>query len=58
MLNQTPPERLADAAGRPYFLWDTEMTAAPSATTRSPSLAATATSSFAPPSHDRPRVVE
>ena len=22
----TPPNRLVDAAGRPYFLWDTEMT--------------------------------
>jgi hypothetical protein len=26
MLNQTPPARLVDAAGRPYFLWDAEMT--------------------------------
>ena len=22
----TPPDKLVDAAGRPYFLWDTEMT--------------------------------
>lgn len=26
VLNPTPPERLVDAAGRPYFLWDAEMT--------------------------------
>ena len=26
MLNQTPPERLVDIAGRPYFLWDVDMT--------------------------------
>ncbi len=26
MLNQTPPQRLVDGAGRPYFLWDAEMT--------------------------------
>ena len=25
-LNLTPPERLVDAAGRPYFLWDVDMT--------------------------------
>lgn len=24
--NPTPPERLCDAAGRPYFLWDTDLT--------------------------------
>lgn len=24
----TPPDRLVDAAGRPYFLWDAEMTLA------------------------------
>ncbi|MFO1077693.1 MAG: hypothetical protein U1E73_08200 [Planctomycetota bacterium] len=24
----TPPERLVDAAGRPYFLWDSDMTLA------------------------------
>jgi hypothetical protein len=28
VLNPTPPERLVDAAGRPYFLWDTDMTLA------------------------------
>ena len=27
-LYPTPPERLVDARGRPYFLWDTEMTLA------------------------------
>jgi hypothetical protein len=26
MLCQTPPELLTDARGRPYFLWDVEMT--------------------------------
>ena len=26
-LAPTPPERLFDAAGRPYFLWDTDTTA-------------------------------
>lgn len=26
MLNPTPPERLCDASGRPYFLWDADMT--------------------------------
>jgi hypothetical protein len=26
MLNPTPPGRLLDAHGRPYFLWDTDMT--------------------------------
>lgn len=26
VLNPTPPERLVDAAGRPYFLWDMDMT--------------------------------
>ena len=26
MLNPTPPEKLVDAEGHPYFLWDTEMT--------------------------------
>lgn len=26
MLFPTPPERLVDARGRPYFLWDSEMT--------------------------------
>lgn len=25
-LHPTPPERLTDAAGRPYFLWDVDMT--------------------------------
>lgn len=25
-LYPTPPEKLVDAAGRPYFLWDTDMT--------------------------------
>ncbi len=25
MLNPTPPERMVDAQGRPYFLWDTDM---------------------------------
>ena len=25
-LNPTPPERLLDAQGRPYFLWDTDLT--------------------------------
>lgn len=25
-LNPTPPERLCDASGRPYFLWDVDMT--------------------------------
>lgn len=28
VLNATPPERLVDAQGRPYFLWDTDMTLA------------------------------
>ncbi len=28
MLNPTPPERMIDAAGRPYFLWDCDMTLA------------------------------
>ena len=26
MLNPTPPEKLCDAHGRPYFLWDLDMT--------------------------------
>lgn len=26
MLNPTPPDRLVDPQGRPYFLWDTDMT--------------------------------
>ena len=26
MLNRTPPQRLVDIAGRPYFLWDVDMT--------------------------------
>lgn len=26
MLNFTPPERLTDAQGRPYFLWDCDLT--------------------------------
>ncbi|MCA8953925.1 MAG: hypothetical protein KDE27_30725 [Planctomycetes bacterium] len=26
LLFPTPPERLVDAAGRPYFLWDSDMT--------------------------------
>ncbi|MBN2493087.1 MAG: hypothetical protein JXR96_00745 [Deltaproteobacteria bacterium] len=26
MLNPTPPELLVDARGRPYFLWDMDMT--------------------------------
>lgn len=26
MLNPTPPERLVDGEGHPYFLWDTPMT--------------------------------
>jgi hypothetical protein len=26
MLNPTPPERLTDQNGHPYFLWDSEMT--------------------------------
>jgi hypothetical protein len=26
MLAPTPPDRLVDAQGRPYFLWDVEMT--------------------------------
>jgi hypothetical protein len=26
VLNPTPPERLVDRHGRPYFLWDDEMT--------------------------------
>jgi Nucleotidyl transferase AbiEii toxin, Type IV TA system len=25
-LNPTPPERMVDASGRPYFLWDVDMT--------------------------------
>jgi hypothetical protein len=28
MLAPTPPERLVDSQGRPYFLWDMEMTLA------------------------------
>ena len=28
ILAPTPPERLCDAAGRPYFLWDTDTTLA------------------------------
>ncbi len=27
-LNPTPPEKLCDAEGRPYFLWDSDMTLA------------------------------
>jgi hypothetical protein len=26
VLNPTPPERMVDARGRPYFLWDVETT--------------------------------
>ena len=26
MLSFTPPERLTDARGRPYFLWDCDLT--------------------------------
>jgi hypothetical protein len=26
LLAQTPPDRLVDARGRPYFLWDVDMT--------------------------------
>jgi hypothetical protein len=26
MLNPTPPEKLCDRSGRPYFLWDVETT--------------------------------
>jgi len=26
VLNLTPPDRITDAKGRPYFLWDSEMT--------------------------------
>jgi hypothetical protein len=26
LLNRTPPERMVDALGRPYFLWDVDMT--------------------------------
>jgi hypothetical protein len=26
LLFPTPPDKLVDAAGRPYFLWDTDMT--------------------------------
>ncbi|MBL8800351.1 MAG: hypothetical protein JNN27_00025 [Planctomycetes bacterium] len=26
LLNPTPPERLVDAQGRPYFLWDMDLT--------------------------------
>ena len=26
LLCPTPPERMVDAQGRPYFLWDSEMT--------------------------------
>lgn len=25
-LNRTPPEKMVDARGRPYFLWDVDMT--------------------------------
>lgn len=25
MLNPTPPDKLVDSRGRPYFLWDSEM---------------------------------
>ncbi len=28
LLNPTPPERMVDAQGRPYFLWDCELTLA------------------------------
>ncbi len=28
MLCPTPPEKLCDARGRPYFLWDNELTLA------------------------------
>jgi len=28
ILNPTPPDRLCDASGRPYFLWDLDMTLA------------------------------
>ncbi|MCA8975127.1 MAG: hypothetical protein KDC98_10415 [Planctomycetes bacterium] len=28
MLFPTPPDKLVDAAGRPYFLWDSDMTLA------------------------------
>lgn len=27
-LNRTPPERMTDSQGRPYFLWDVDMTLA------------------------------
>ncbi|MCC7535563.1 MAG: hypothetical protein IT379_05095 [Deltaproteobacteria bacterium] len=26
LLNQTPPQRLVDPKGRPYFLWDADLT--------------------------------
>lgn len=26
LLNPTPPDRMVDAEGRPYFLWDADMT--------------------------------
>ncbi len=26
LLNPTPPDRMVDARGRPYFLWDADMT--------------------------------
>ena len=26
VLNPTPPDRLVDAVGRPYFLWDVDLT--------------------------------
>lgn len=26
LLNPTPPERMVDAQGRPYFLWDSDLT--------------------------------
>ena len=28
VLHPTPPDRMVDAQGRPYFLWDTDMTLA------------------------------
>jgi hypothetical protein len=28
LLNPTPPDRIVDQEGRPYFLWDTDMTLA------------------------------
>jgi hypothetical protein len=36
MLNPTPPERLTDPQGHPYFLWDSEMTLDDMGATRCP----------------------